>query len=78
MTTPDHSAIPPVSTQVSETEAMNQRIQERGACIWTNPEYSADHWWTQCGKKHIPSDGNPVTDEGKNWCAYCGGKLVTK
>ena len=29
MTTPDHSTIPPVSTQVSEAEAMNQRIRER-------------------------------------------------
>ncbi len=78
MTTPDHSAIPPVSTQVSETEALSQRIRERGACIWTNPEYSADYWNAECGERHIAADGHPINDQRWTWCAYCGGKLIVK
>lgn len=78
MTDQDTSDLPSVREQLEMTAEINERIRKRGECVWTNPEYSEDYWWTQCGQKHIPSDGNPVTDEGKNWCAYCGGKLVTK
>ncbi len=73
MTTPDHSDIPPVSTQVSETEAMNQRIRERGECVWE-----------QVGKFPVLvlSTCNGMRHErfksAYNFCPYCGKTLVIK
>ena len=73
MTTTGHSAIPPVSTQVSETEAMNQRIRERGECVWESNK-------TFPFLRFVPCLGRSETAYIGGWkfCAFCGKRIIVK
>ena len=66
-----------LDTEQNENEAAGGRSDstaELAACEWNNFDED-ETWWTSCGEGFNLESGGP-SDNGMNYCPYCGKPLV--